>query len=1008
MLVFDPLTLLMWIILISFIPGTLVSISLLKKTEFWLIEKILIGSALGLVLNSSIPFILFLVGISYSYNIAIASTIIFYLIAIGLLVWTKTYEGIKSFFEGKVLQEALDLEKNWAKYAKIIALVIILYITFIIRIQTFSPIHYELDPYYYIYESQQILILGGAPLEDNTAWWPEVTVDHRAAPLLAYMEATWYSFYTQGGEYNNYLLAVISSTYPPLAALFAVFFIYLFVAANYRREYGLIAAGVATFLPTFVMKLSAGIMEVQPYAFFGLGFFVAMYAWTLKERSKTTAIITGIAYAALALGSASESLATAILILVMPIHSILLFIKTKSTEIKEFAILNLIIIAVGVIFGSVILEGLYQGGYSISKTVLFSAILLFIYVLHVLKKMQEEKKLDAETTMYYCIGILLIAIAAFAFTPMGTYLYNAANAGLGIAKYNVPLDRTIAEQPPAGADFRGSLGFLGFVPKDDEISSIIIKPISLLTNIILSKIYALVNAVLNVGLVYDFKSASLLLMVILLSFISILYSLYRSIKHEHTNIIIYAAILAPTMLIGLLKLKYVIYLGFALAPMVGVIFGESELALNRIVQKFTEESKKKNAEYILAFLLILGIAFVVLQYLYGGIAPTLIAASSTIRFEENPAIFKEKFSSLCNQFAAAGVSETKICELYAQAGIYLCSASDEDVCIVAQDPTAYSNKGINEQYNKKLCYYSLIGNMLQPNPQEISIAQFKCNSLSDYWIESMEWIRNNTEQDARITSWWDYGHWINFFGQRNTVLRNEHSSKKMIGEVAKGYLNDTPEELAKWMKEHGSKYALFDVEINGIQGGKYHALNYLSCAHMNETNVSKGQLESLCEYEHLWETVYIPKDTTNQQCTISTIENKTGILAYGLVVEKSGDIIKSASAPVYCLGQTMLANSQKTLALYYLNEKYQNGDLKLNKAFLQKIDESQDAHVFVTKYTKESIWLENGEVKSGWENRKGKYYDSNLYQAFFLEDLPGFTLVFESKGGEVKIFKLTE
>ena len=61
-------------------------------------------------------------------------------------------------------------------------------------------------------------------------------------------------------------------------------------------------------------------------------------------------------------------------------------------------------------------------------------------------------------------------------------------------------------------------------------------------------------------------------------------------------------------------------------------------------------------------------------------------------------------------------------------------------------------------------------------------------------------------------------------------------------------------------------------------------------------------------------------------------------------------------------------------------------------------------HSFIREY----IESENGEVKDGYEDRKGKFYDSNLYKAFILEDLPGFELVFKSKGGEVKIYKIKE
>jgi hypothetical protein len=1015
MIIFDPLTLLFWVTLISFIPGIILAIALLKKTEFWLVEKILIGAALGLVLPSFFPFVLFLLGVSYSYQIAILCTVIFYVISIGVFIWTKSYEEIKNIDILKTINEITSVEniqKNITKYAQILALLIILYITFMIRVQTYSPIHYELDPYFYIYSPYQILTLGGSPIEDDTAWWPEAKSTHRAAPILAYMEAMWYSFYTQGGEYNNYLLAVITSLYPPLAAVFAVFFLYLFVAANYRREYALGAAGIATCLPTFITKLSAGVMEVQPYAFFALSFFLAMYAWMLREKSTKIAALAGVGYGALFLGSASGILGIATLILFIPLHSILLFVKSSGKEIKEFVILNTIVIGLGYVFGSLILGGLYTGEYGITKAVALISVLAFSFVLYIIKSKEEEKLIDKEIALYALIGILIIAVVTIAFTPIGSSIKDIATSGLNIAKYKVPLERTIAEQPPAGAAFEGSLGFLAFIPKEGDGSLIVVKPLSDMTNLLLASIYATIDSFLNVGLTYDTKASSLLLVVILFSFFAFFYSFYRSIRTSPTAFLLYAAILLPTMLVGILKLKYTIYMGFFLAGTVGVVFGEFEMMLNEIAKLLFKEKHKKIASYILLFFIALSAAFAILQFVHGGFALNTFLKAGLPRFENNPAMFKAKFTSFCGQLKTLGISEKELCQMYAQAGIYMCSpAYDEDICKVAEDPVAYANKGINEQYNKKLCYYSLMSDILKPKQEELFSAQVRCLPISDYWIETMEWIKNNTEPDARITSWWDYGHWINFFGQRNTVLRNEHASLNMIGAVAKGYVDDSPEKLAEWMKAHGSKYALFDIEINGIQGGKYGALNYLSCAYMNKTNVSKAPGESLCEYEHLWETLYVPKNPEGQECKISAVENRTGILVYGLKAEQNGDraIVAGLSVePRYCLENATLIDGTKIAALYYLNETYPNGDLKLNKAFLRRVGEDKNALIFIALYTNDYVWLENGEIKSGWEDRKGKYYDSAIYRAFFLEDLPGFKLVFKSKGGEVKIYKLEE
>ncbi|HLC68265.1 MAG TPA: hypothetical protein VJH24_00365, partial [Candidatus Bilamarchaeaceae archaeon] len=64
--------------------------------------------------------------------------------------------------------------------------------------------------------------------------------------------------------------------------------------------------------------------------------------------------------------------------------------------------------------------------------------------------------------------------------------------------------------------------------------------------------------------------------------------------------------------------------------------------------------------------------------------------------------------------------------------------------------------------------------------------------------------------------------------------------------------------------------------------------------------------------------------------------------------------------------------------------------------------------IYTVFYTHDLLWIQNGTTVGGYDDRKGKFYDSNLYRAFVLEELPGFELVFKSRGDEVKIFKLKE
>lgn len=1014
MLSFDPFVLLFWIFLSSFLPGAIFSVSLLKKTGFNLLEKVLIGFGIGLVLPQLLPPILLIFGIKYSFGIALAGIAVFYLMAIALYVKEKP-------FELKVPEIKIGpVDEFVKKYAVHIALIVVLLLTFWIRLQSYSPVFQELDPYFYDYSPQQILTLGYNPFNDQTAWYPELQVSHRTQPVLSYMESLWYMLYAGGDvqNYSNMLLAVIASVYPPIVAVFSIFFLYLLFSSQYKREYALIGATIASFVPIFLMKTAGGEPEIQPYAFFALPFFFFAYAFAVREKDWKNSIpyivLATIASVAVFMGSSSTSVVFAALIIFLPLQALLLFLKNNPERLKSFAITNLAIMVFGVYLSMTVMNLFAAEHPSISSvmpssTLLVAVILsIFAYALAYL----HEKVKDSEMRVYSLIAILIVGLVLFAFTPLKEIVSGFALSTLQVAKYNEPLQRTIAEQGTTGTMFQSMLGFMAATPEEvasslipvtaissilGSVLSVLFLPFSAFSNMFFQFVVMILDGLFGAGIVYDQKANSLLLVVIAMELIAIFTSLVRFWKSKSDNMtlaLLFLAILIPPAIVGILKAKYVIYVGFFFAGGIAMILGEGEFGFSWLASKLAANNIKKILSAITAIILLSGVVFAYLQFSHDGLAPAVLASSSKIRFQDNPLSQKSNLEKICEQTKLSG-------------------SQDELICNAALDPVAYANKGTNYQYNSNLCLISLAANPFQPTTQELTAASFRCQRITDYWIESMEWIRYNTESNSRTTSWWDYGHWINFFGQKNTVLRNEHSSREMIGEVAHGYIDGTTEELISFMKSHDSKYALFDSELlidGSSMGGKYGALNYLSCARNNETSVSNNPGSSQCEMDHLWETIYVQKTGQYaQECTISKASGKMGYVAYvpTYVYDAAGSI-QTKMVQKYCVGLVTLVDGQTTTGTYYLDKTYPNGDLKLNKALLKLESDAESLAIFTTFYTKDKIWVENGEVKDGYEDRKGKFYDSNLYKAFFLKELPGFDLVFESSGGEVKIYKIKE
>lgn len=998
---FSPFSLLFWVFTGFFVPGALLSLALLKKRELPLFDKVVVGFGAGLLLPALFAFLLFILGINFTYLIAISSIILFYLAACALFIKEKAWEGIQ-------------IPKDYNALLPSAALALIMVLAFWIRIGTYGPVFMELDPYFYIQHAALILQDGGAPLEDFSAWYPH-PVSYRAVPAKAYLEAITYSLYNQGTEFDRYMLSAVAGMLPPVLAALAVFFLYLFVSSEYKRMFGIAAAGVAAFMPMFVMKLMAGESEIQPYAFFGIAFTLGMYALAAKKKDMVFACLAALALMATFLGCSSGMvLVTALLIFIL-LQAVFLFWMKK--DLRETVTINGIVVGIGAILPQ-LLQNLFHSSF-ILNGVLSGRVLLLLcayglsLALFAMQRRPEvwEKaalfgKGDLRNAYLPVAAIALAAVLLIAFTPVGDVLFSITQGVLGIAEFKTPLERTIAEQGEAGKSFEGQLGFAAMdftnLPTFEQLAekfsseNLVIAFIGLIigilqhlfsfvsgiltaiSNVLLLVMVSILNALFGMDLQFSDKNNSLLMVIVFAVFASVIYSAYTMFeKKEERLALLFAAFIFPVSIIGLMKTKYVIYLGFAIAAALGVSLGEIHGFLERVVERgVAGENRKRYASYLLLGFTLTSFFFVFFEW-QNGIASALFQSSFHPRFSDDPEAVQPKME-------------------------YLCTVSGYGpACEAAADPVGYASKGMKYQYDQLLCIYSLYEDPAAPAPEEQAAVPHRCNMLASYWIEFTEWQHDHAPEDARFTSWWDYGHWTNYFGQRNTVLRNDHAYHDMIVEVAHGYIYGTPEELRQFMVAHDSEYAFFDREIimdsNGAFGMKFGALNYLACARNNETTLEYPMGQSACEREHLWERVALP--ASQQGCVISQLSGELGVIAYDA----------NTGEQKYCLGQEAILTGETIPAMHKLGETYENGDLKLQKGFLKQVAVMGDGTIiFDVYYTKDAVWLENGELKSGWEDRTTKFYDSVLYQAFVLGEVEGFTQVFTTSGGEVKLYKISE
>ena len=78
------------------------------------------------------------------------------------------------------------------------------------------------------------------------------------------------------------------------------------------------------------------------------------------------------------------------------------------------------------------------------------------------------------------------------------------------------------------------------------------------------------------------------------------------------------------------------------------------------------------------------------------------------------------------------------------------------------------------------------------------------------WIDSLEWMKHNTPEDAIIVSWWDYGYWIQTMGDRTTFIDNATLIDWRIKQIANIFLS-TPDTAWNELNKIDADYVVIFV-----------------------------------------------------------------------------------------------------------------------------------------------------------------------------------------------------
>ena len=87
-------------------------------------------------------------------------------------------------------------------------------------------------------------------------------------------------------------------------------------------------------------------------------------------------------------------------------------------------------------------------------------------------------------------------------------------------------------------------------------------------------------------------------------------------------------------------------------------------------------------------------------------------------------------------------------------------------------------------------------------------------AVTPEWEEALTWLRENTPEDSKIVSWWDYGYWILDLGHRVPVVDNGVHWVSTDRDIARVYCATDDAEAVEIMQKYGARYIVFsDIEI---------------------------------------------------------------------------------------------------------------------------------------------------------------------------------------------------
>ncbi|MFA6049120.1 MAG: STT3 domain-containing protein [Candidatus Micrarchaeia archaeon] len=1002
-------------ILLVLVPGLLLSWAVFYKLPFGRFVKFFFGIIFGMLAAPALSVLEFtFLGIGMSTGLVFANSLLVALASLALI-----YKQRGSLDVGHLVPKSVspDAAKNLLLRNKALAvLLIVVMFGFYGRIATsWNPVFFEFDPYYYDFVTEMIVKGGSAPVMGPDAYFPQEKF-HRDAPLMQYMTAGWYMVYqsASGIPFDKFELIKVIQLYPALVGALLSFLAFVMMREETGNRVALLVAAFFAFTPQLIKKLSAGVSEQQPFGIFLIMLVFALYALAIKTRSYRMALVASAAMFFTMIGTLQYIFPFMVLTGFIFIMSVLEFVS--GTLDRRGVAINAIIVA-GAVLGNVVLK-LYQaapidanflvnGVYLLLASLVPSVAFLAAAKFGIVEKAHaagRRHKFSEAGSRFVLVGaVFAVLFLAFALTPLSQRVTGYVDSVMGISITGKPILKTVQEEGGANPSYdEPSYGFFhGFFGPQNLLLFVTMLVSALMVLDLLAKKknwWALASGGAAFALVFlngpvdwavwqlaDLLGASSSFIVraftendtLIFMAVSVAAASISYLVSGRKNKIALFTLLVffPTAFIGLQKVKYTLHLAFALCILFGFLLAESSRVVEELSALFGLASRETALRLSGIFFFVMGAIMASSQFVYAVGSPVMISCDPQV-------------NAVAAQFDVTGAL----------------------MGVLSPGKQVYSSLGT-------LCY----------------------GSISQDWMDTTKWMRESTPQGARFMSWWDYGHWTTFFGERYTVIDPNNVFDEYDQEVAHALVGNSFDELRRTMAYHRADYLMLDSELVPKWGaltylsGTFGAVNYNTPNGVfnglyrepdpkNNYNTTpgivdweKGPGQSVYEQEHYFENIYAVFTGNLQANQIQPLvcPGKFERPAY----------YSTLTGALYCLFE---GKSAEETQLFFLKDGRTGEQVPLQNPRLIKT--GNDPRVQLQQLA-EGIYLDVNPASSrsflnlnpDLKTVSGGKYESKLYGAMFTQFFfcdymgtcetlkeKGFEYAYHSPNGQVKIFKRTQ